>query len=281
MQQSRKRTYTFLISLVIFPLMVWSCWYEPRSLVVREVELHLPGLTPAQDGLRVALISDLHVGAPYQGLSQLSQIVKRVNGAHPDLVLFLGDLMVDGLDGQAKIPPEKSAVELAKLTAPLGVYGVMGNHDWWYGAFRVAKALRQGGLHLLENTSQRLVVRGRPLWLAGVSDVYEGKDDLAAALEGIPQRDPVILLSHNPDIFPSVPEQVALTVSGHTHGGQIKLPVVGALFVPSRFGQRYLAGHIVEEGRHLFVTVGTGNLQLPVRFRVPPEIVVLTLRSSN
>lgn len=118
-------------------------------------------------------------------------------------------------------------------------------------------------------------------WLAGVSDYWEGRHDITAALAAVPAGEPVIAFTHNPDIFPGVQDRVSLTLAGHTHGGQVDLPLVGPPIVPSKFGQRYASGHIVEGGRHLFVGTGTGTSILPVRFRVPPEIRVLVLRSSH
>jgi uncharacterized protein len=119
------------------------------------------------------------------------------------------------------------------------------------------------------------------VWIAGVSDLMTGMPDAAAAVAAARDDDaPVILMTHNPDIFPSVPDRVALTLAGHTHGGQVKLPLLGTPVVPSRFGSRFAAGHIVEGGRHLYVATGLGTSILPVRFRVPPTITILTLVSG-
>jgi predicted MPP superfamily phosphohydrolase len=120
-------------------------------------------------------------------------------------------------------------------------------------------------------------VNRAPLWLGGVSDLWEGVHDVARTLRAVPDTVPVLLLTHNPDIFPTVPARVNLTLAGHTHGGQVRIPLYGPPIVPSRYGRRYAAGHVSENGRHLFVTTGTGTSILPVRFLVPPEIVVLEL----
>ncbi len=278
-----KPTKYLPLSMLLIPFLSlagWVLWFEPQQLVVREIELELPHLAPAHDGLRIALLSDLHVGTPYRGLSNLNGVVGRVNQAKPDLILFLGDLVIQGIVGGAWVSPEACAVKLSGLRAPLGVYGVMGNHDWWLNAPRVATALEHGGMTLLENSSTRIAVKGSPLWLAGVSDFNEKQDDLDSALRGIPQEQPVILLSHSPDIFPEVPDRISLTVAGHTHGGQVNLPFLGRIWVPSKYKQRYASGHVIEQGRHLFVTVGIGSSILPIRFRVPPEIVILTIRPT-
>ena len=120
-----------------------------------------------------------------------------------------------------------------------------------------------------------------PIWIAGVSDVWTGRHDLAAAVAAVANDEaPVILLTHNPDIFPRA-RAVTLTLAGHTHGGQVRFPILGAPMIPSKFGQRFAAGHIVEGGRHLFVATGVGTSILPVRFRVPPEVTILTLRRAQ
>ncbi len=116
------------------------------------------------------------------------------------------------------------------------------------------------------------------MWLIGIADLWTRKPDIPGALQNVNGDDPVILLTHNPDVFPGVPARVALTLAGHTHGGQVCLPLVGRPVVPSKFGQRYAMGHVVEDGRHLFVSGGLGTSIIPVRFRVPPEIVLMTLR---
>lgn len=117
-------------------------------------------------------------------------------------------------------------------------------------------------------------------WLAGISDFWEGPHNVQLAVQQIPHQVPIIAFTHNPDVFPEIPSRVALTIAGHTHGGQVQLPIIGRPIVPSRYGERFAAGHIVEAGRHLFVSTGLGTSILPVRFRVPPEISILTVRSS-
>jgi predicted MPP superfamily phosphohydrolase len=244
-------------------------------LLLREHELTLPGWAPEHQGLRIAVLTDLHVGSPHHGITRLKRIVRTVNDARPDLVVILGDLVIQGVMGGRFVPPESTSAELAHLRAPFGVFGVLGNHDWWLDAPRVANALRAARIVMLEDTAASLAVRGRRLAIAGVSDLWEGKHDINTAIRSVPANEAIILITHNPDIFPDVPGRVSLTIAGHTHGGQVNLPLLGRLVVPSRYGQRYAAGHIVEAGKHLFVSTGLGTSILPIRFRVPPEIVVL------
>ena len=157
------------------------------------------------------------------------------------------------------------------------MYAVLGNHDWWYDGGRVGRALEGAGIRLLEDTATRVDARGGPLWIAGVSDLYTRPADVGRALASVPEGAPVILLTHNPDVFVRVPARVLLTLAGHTHGGQVNLPGLGRLVVPSQFGERFAIGHVHEDGRDLFVTPGIGTSILPVRFGAPPEISVLTV----
>jgi predicted MPP superfamily phosphohydrolase len=273
----RKRLRVYAALLVIFgPLALWGFWIEPTRLVVNRTELALPGLPAELAGLRVAALSDLHVGGWHITEDRLREVVRRTNAESPDVIVLLGDF-VQGARGRF-VEPEIIAGILRELRAPLGVHAVLGNHDWWWNGRRVWKALEDQGIRVHEDTAVELRHRGAPLWLAGIPDFMTQEPDPAMALRKIPAGAPVIALTHGPDIFPRVPARVMLTLAGHTHGGQVKLPFVGALIVPSRYGGRYAAGHIVEEGRHLFVTTGIGTSILPVRLGVPPEIAILTLR---
>jgi predicted MPP superfamily phosphohydrolase len=166
--------------------------------------------------------------------------------------------------------------------APLGVLAVLGNHDWRTDGPRVTAALRDAGATVLENEAVRVGDEDRSLWVAGVEDPTERVPDVGAALRPVPPGEPLLVLSHDPDLFPSIPAQAALTLSGHTHGGQVNLgSSLRARVIPSLFGDRYARGHVVEGGRHLYVTSGVGTSNHPVRFARPPEIVVLTLRARS
>jgi uncharacterized protein len=262
-------------------LALWGFVFEPDRITIRQAEIALPVRTAAVDGLRLALVADLHAGAPHIKEEKLRRLVAAINAERPDLILLLGDYVIQGVRGGKFIEPERIAAAMQGLTAPLGVYAVLGNHDWWFDGVRVSRAFERGGIRVLENEAARVERNGEALWLVGVADLWTRRPDVAAALAQVIDDEPVILFTHNPDLFPQVPPRVALTLAGHTHGGQVNLPLVGRLVVPSKFGQRYADGHVVEEGRHLFVTSGVGTSIIPVRFRVPPEFVVLTLRAGG
>ena len=261
-------------------LAVYAFWWEPSTLRIREVEIRLAA--PTVPPLRVAVLSDLHVGSPYHGVRRLRDTVDRTNAARPDLICILGDLVTTGVVGGTFVFPEAIAAELKRLRAPVGVVAVMGNHDRAYDGPRVERALVEAGIVVLEDTAVRLAAAAGPIWIAGVSDMWTGRHDVRRAMAAVTDSvNPVIVITHSPDIFPEMPDRVLLTLAGHTHGGQVRFPILGAPVIPSRYGPRYTVGHIIEGGRHLFVSSGIGTSFLPVRFGVPPTIFVLRLTASG
>jgi predicted MPP superfamily phosphohydrolase len=171
--------------------------------------------------------------------------------------------------------PEEIAAELKILRAKAGVFATLGNHDWWYDAPRVRQAFEKEGIRVLDNQAIKIEHQGKALWVAGFADAWAGRPNIAGTLRQITDDAPVIGFTHNPQIFPSIPARVALTIAGHTHGGQIWLPFVGR---PVISDWPYHIGHYIEGGRHLFVTPGIGTSIFPVRFGVPPEISLLTIK---
>jgi uncharacterized protein len=269
-----------VLATAVAAVLVWSLWIEPASLRNEDHVLEIPGWPSGCDGLRVAVLADLHVGSPFNGLDKLDAIIALTERARPDLILLAGDYVIRDVPGGTFVAPEETAARLAKLSAPLGVFAVLGNHDWWFNGARVRAALESAGIPVLDDASRHLAAGTCALWLVGVSDLWEGRHDIVRALGGVPPGAPILAFTHNPDIFPYMPERVQLTIAGHTHGGQVDLPFVGRPVVPSRYGERYAVGHVVENGRHLFVSSGLGTSILPLRFRVPPEVSVLIIHPS-
>jgi predicted MPP superfamily phosphohydrolase len=277
--RSKAKIRIVAIALLVAPFLVaiWAFGIEPGMLVVRHPRMELPGW-PSE--MRIAILSDLHIGSPHVGLDKLQRIVEKTNAENPALVVLLGDFVIGGPNGGRGIrggnfvEPEQTAAELKKLRAPLGIYAVLGNHDWWYDGQRVRKALTDAGIPVLENQAVHI----GHIWLGGIADYWTREPDVAGTLAqvtgDVDNSDPVVLITHNPDIFPEVPARVSLLLAAHTHGGQVNLPLIGRLVTTSSLG--YVAGEYVEKGRHLFVTTGIGTSILPVRFGVPPEIVILT-----
>jgi predicted MPP superfamily phosphohydrolase len=251
-------------------------WHEPRRVGLTQARLELPRWPAEVDGLRLGLISDLHTGAPHVPLAQVTRLVARLNREQPDLVALLGDYASPRVLGGRRIAPEPVAQSLGALSAPLGVFAVLGNHDWWVHGRAMGDALAGVGIRVLENAAERT----GPLWVAGLADLREREPSIGKTFGAIPDGDPVLALSHDPDLFPFIPDRVALTLSGHTHGNQVNVPVLRNFVTPSHFGTRYGGGHVIEEGRHLYVSRGVGTSTLPGRFRAPPEIGLLELRSA-
>lgn len=271
---------------------------EPRFRL--RVARYAPAIDtwPNELPLRLAVLADIHAGEPYMPASRIAEIVSVTNELGADAVLLLGDYAASHRWQTARVKPDQWARELARLQAPLGVHAVLGNHDWWDDPeaqrrrkgptiFRVA--LEAVGIPVYENQAIRLTKSGMPFWLAGLGDQvafrggtrgrwtqWIGVDDLPGTLAQITDDAPVVLMAHEPDIFPKVPARVALTISGHTHGGQVRIAGFSPV-VPSMYGNRYAYGHVIEERRHLIVSGGLGCSVLPVRFGVPPEIVLIEL----
>jgi uncharacterized protein len=270
------------LGLVFAALGAWATVIEPDELVVRPATIALSQWPEAWDGLTVAAISDVHAGSLYVGADKLDRLADLTNAANPDLVVLLGDYVSHRRPRGGVESPEVLARRLARMRAPLGVVAVLGNHDNWMGGPRFRRAFEGAGIRVLDNEVLRIERHGQPLWLAGIADALTGNPRVAATLALVPKGEPVVALTHNPDLFDhEIPDRVQLTLAGHTHGGQVRLPFVGCLVVPSAYGQRYVQGTVVEGRRVLFVTPGVGTSVLPVRFGVPPEISLLTLTAGR
>ncbi len=255
--------------------LAWAGWIEPRRLVTVRRTLELPRWPPELDGVRLGVLSDIHAGAPHAGPKAIARAVERLNGEAPDVIVLLGDHIDAHPLWGGRVTPEQIARELAALRAPSGVFAVLGNHDWKQTGDRMWRALANAGIEVLEN---RAMPAGG-FHVAGLADLRLRRPDLPSALAGVPPEAPVILLSHDPDVFPYVPDRVALTLSGHLHGGQVAIPVLRRPAIPSRYGERFARGHVVEDDRHLYVSSGLGTSGLPLRLLAPPEVVILELVS--
>jgi len=224
------------------------------------------------------------------GVERIASVVDTANTLQSDIVVLLGDFFASNPFVNPVVPHAAWAAELKRLRAPFGVWAILGNHDWWFDVEGVRKALGDVGIPLLENHVVPLGEEGNRFWLAGLGDQlahrighnrFRGEDDLPGTLARVRTEDPVLLLAHEPDIFPRVPDRVALTLCGHTHGGQIRIPFLWPMLVPSAYGARYAYGHIVEDNRHMIVSGGLGTSVVPLRLGVPPEIVHVEIRGPS
>ena len=252
-----------------------------------------PNWTP---GLKLRLIglADPHIAEPYMSIERWGRIIDAANSLEGDVHLLLGDYATSHPFVTRRIQAPEMAAASSKLKAPLGTFAIMGNHDWWadratqkagHGPTVGQKALEDNGIEVLENRAIQLKKDGLPFWITGTSSIIAlwrrgrglvGLDDLQGTLAHVTDESPIIHLAHEPDLFVDIPERVSLTLSGHTHGGQVRLLGYSPI-VPSSFGNRFAYGHVVERNRHLIVSGGLGCSMLPVRFGMPPELVVVDL----
>jgi predicted MPP superfamily phosphohydrolase len=266
----------WLLAALVLGFLAWGFAWEPAQLVERDYTLALPHWPARCDGLRVDVVADLHTGSPRNGVDKLDRVVRRLEASDSDAVLLAGDYVILKVFLGRYVAPEVVAAHLAPLVARKPVYAVLGNHDWWKDGGKVRRALESAGIVVLQNQARELDLRGCRFWLVGVGDLWEGHPDVRGSFAQVHDAAPVVALTHNPEIFPRMPARASLVIAGHTHGGQVWL-MPGR---PSKRGSHYLAGPIVEGGRHLFVSPGIGTSIVPFRFRVPPEISRLTLRSA-
>ena len=299
---SRRQFFRFFAGLGAFSASTAAYGFgiEPE-LRLRIVRYDIqPPRWPADLQLKIAVIADLHACDPWMSLEHIQSIVERTNALNADIIVMLGDYVAGHRHVTRFIPASEWARVLAQLKAPLGVHAILGNHDWWddrtvqregRGPPVARRALEAAGIPVYENDATRLTKAGRPFWIAGLGDQLAylpawrfrpvppvGVDDLAATLAKVTDDAPVILLAHEPDVATRVPARVALQLSGHTHGGQIRL-FGWAPMVPSRYGNRFAYGH-TKTNCDVIVSGGLGCSIMPFRLGVPPEIVLVTLGGS-
>ena len=287
-----------LIALIAFACLAYAYFMEPTRLVVNQSTLKIKGWNPAFDGLKIVMIGDVHGGSNGVDEAKLRLVVEKVNEQNADLVVLLGDYVTQARGDKPlrqrdlRMPIDVVANGLSGMKATYGVYAVLGNHDGWYGDDKVAAEFTRVGYKVLQNEVAVIDKNGQHLRLLGFKDHLElnkpwketskdAKDLLTPTGDGN-----IIALEHSPDILPiitgdlSISPDLKLILAAHTHGGQVWFPVLGTPIVPSIFGQKYAYGHISQNGVDMFVTSGVGMSVFPVRFMVPPEIAVLTIRSE-
>ena len=276
----RVRIGLTVVLLLMASIVFWAFFIEPNRLIVRHETIHIDQWPRELDGLRIAVLSDIHAGGAFIDEGKLRTIVERTNALQPEMIVILGDYISgDGRRHPLRMAPDVFAAILKEFRAPLGVYSVLGNHDWWYNGRIVREALEQNGIKVLDDEVFKMDARGTSFWLVGLADLWTRPQRIPETVAHVPENATIIALTHNPDIFPRVPSRVQLLIAGHTHGAQVHLPFVGYVVAPSnRYGERYARGHISENGHHLFITTGIGTSIIPVRFGVPPEIVLLTVK---
>ena len=283
-----------LIIFILFCLILvgYSDFIEPNQLEINRYIVKDEQLK----GVKIVFASDFHI-KPH-GQKRLDMIVEKINAENPDLVVSAGDF-VSGHTHHSTMPIEQIAKSLGKVKTKFGFYTSLGNHDGWYGKDEITKNLEKNGIKVLSNSNVSLNIRDQKLYIAGIEDYNTGKPDIYKALNNIEvdkngkYNKSVIMLSHTPDMFPKMPDEITLVLAGHCHGGQIRIPFIGPIFTASRYGNKYVKGWKQEkDGKTikvdlskpiklqkdistLFTTCGIGVSILPFRFNCPPEINVI------
>jgi uncharacterized protein len=257
--------------------------FEPnRPRLVRK-EIALRRWPSRLDGFSIALLSDFHYD-PYFSAHPLRAAIGMVNALSPDLIALTGDFVSEPIFGdpvRGADAAEPCVELLRKLQAPHGLWAVLGNHDCSTDPGRVTAALRAAGIPVLNNRAVPIEHDGARFWLGGVDDVLEGSADIDATLHGAPTDEAVVLLAHEPDYADLVARYpVDLQLSGHSHGGQVRLPFMRPLYLPE-LARKYFSGLYRINALTLYTNPGLGTVTIPVRLNCPPEITLLSLRRSG
>lgn len=289
-----KRISVVLGFLVLLAALFFTYAYfiEPRQFVVIEETLEVPNWSPALSGLRVVTIADIHTGSNYAPPERIRFVVEQANAQNADLIVLLGDYVSEskwdrtarskpeGTDRtELKVSVETIAESLTGLMAKYGVFAIIGNHDWYHNEQKIHRIFETVGINVLQNEITEIDINGEKVRLWGVEDLYRNRSVPTSPFEALAEKRNVIVLTHNPDSLLQAPAGFSIMFSGHSHGGQLNWPIIGPFAVFN--DPRFMDGHAEVDGKHVYVTSGVGTSVLPFRFRVPPEINVVTLNSSD
>jgi predicted MPP superfamily phosphohydrolase len=271
----RWRWWGALVALLALALFGKGYWNATRDPVVRTATVAVADWPVGQAPINILLLSDTHVAGPDMPPERLARIVGELNRLKPDLVLIAGDLVSEKRLATHIYTAAEVVAPLGQLRAPLGVIVSPGNHDHWFEPDALRAALEKQGLRVLQNEAVRL----GPLIVGGVDDDFSGHDDVPKTLSAMNALGPGVqlIVSHSPDIVPDLPRPVAAIFAGHTHCGQIRFPLVGAISYVSRYGDRFACGDISDGDQRLFVGAGLGTSIAPLRYLTPPDVWLVTL----
>lgn len=274
----RKRQLLLILLLLFCMIGAWlsaeAFLFGPSKLTLVRRTVHIPELPEEWNGLKIVLMSDFHASRSKADQKLIRRAVELANRQNADLILLLGDFL-NGRKESHAMPMEKFFPMLRSLNAKYGVYAVFGNHDRWIGSRKIRRYLEENGIRVLENKAVTFERDGKRLHLAGLA---ESRPQTHLRFVKRMPEEPLIVMMHYPDNYLKIVSDSILLVAGHTHGGQVKLPLLGRPGIPSRHGQRFAYGLIEEvPGKKMIVTSGIGTSMLRVRFSCPPEVVVLTL----
>ncbi len=274
---SRRQTIKTLLAATPVAAAIDAFLIEPNLLSITRREITLPKLPAELDGFTIAQLSDLHY-KPDKDHDLMAKAVAAVNAENVDFIALTGDYVTD--DAGVITPLME---HLSQLTSKHGIAATMGNHDGWtHSGDYFRKIFTKAGIPFLINQNTTLDIKGTPLHVAGSDYVWLGAPDPVETLKGIPKDSPVIALVHEPDYFDTMRavRDIDLQLSGHTHGGQCRVPFIGYAPVKVQYGENYVYGYYKEGNSQLFVSRGTGTSGMRVRFACAPELVILTLRCA-
>lgn len=279
------------IGVLISLIAAYAYFIEPRQFVVVEDTLAIPNWNSTLNGFKVVAIADIHTGSNYAPPERLRLVVEKTNEQNADLIVLLGDYVSEskrgrnrnapeGADGtELKIPASEIADNLRGFTAKHGVYAIIGNHDWYHNEQRIDRELERVGIKVLNNEVAEIRVGDETIKLWGIEDLWKNRRVPTEAYDAITEKRNVIAITHNPDSLLIAPAGFSIMLAGHSHGGQINFPIFGP-FAPFN-DRRFMDGHAEVDGKHVYVTSGVGTSVIPFRWRVPPEIAVVTLNSAE
>jgi predicted MPP superfamily phosphohydrolase len=278
-------------ALLVAIFLSYAYFIEPRQFVVVNETLAVPHWSPNLNGLRVVTIADIHTGSNYAPPDRLRYVVEQANAQNPDVIVLLGDYVSErrwdrdarnkpeGTDRtELKVPVDEIAENLKGFRAKYGVFAIIGNHDWYHNEPNIHRKFEEiAGINVLQNEIAEIAVNGETLRIWGIEDWYRNRQVPTAPFDAAAENRNIIALTHNPDSSLHTPEGFSIMFSGHTHGGQLNWPIFGPIAVFN--DHRFMDGHVVVDNKHVYVSSGVGTSVLPFRFRVPPEINVVTLTS--
>jgi predicted MPP superfamily phosphohydrolase len=268
--------------VLVLSLVFWATFIEPRWVARRDINLAVPNWQ-GPSGLKVAVASDWHFTKRplwrVMTVERARNIVNQINAAKPDVILLPGDFIADHnyKPEFAATAEEEIAAVLGELKAPLGVYVALGNHDWWHDGAKFAAAFAKHGIQVLENDA--IALKDTQLWVVGIGDDFTGHSQPKRAVAKLPPGAQSLVLMHDPASMEDLPAVTGLVVAGHTHGGQVFLPFIGAPIVPGAAPRNWAYGWIEHGINRMYVTSGLGVSILPVRFNMRPEWVMFTMQN--
>lgn len=280
-----------IIGILFGVLIFYSFYIGARGFVVDAQTVAVPNWNSALNGFRVVAISDIHAGSNFAPVERLEYVVEQANSQNADIVVLLGDYVSEtrmnrearnlpvGTDrSEIKVPVATTANILGGLRARHGVFAVIGNHDDWHNAPKITAEFERVGINVLDNEIVPIAWNDETVSLWGIEDLWKNRRVPLEPLNALAEKKNIIAITHNPDSLLQTPGSIAIMFAGHSHGGQMNWPIFGPIAAVN--DGRFMDGHAIVDGKNVFVTSGVGTSVIPFRFRVPPEISVVTLNSE-